>query len=109
MAENHKRHYSLESLLPVTIGIKYGIRVGLSILVTGGCLAQVPAIAGSWTDIETLKTELNKTGTKVVELKCKEKELMSYYEFEEKKTDRIVIYKNNIDIRAPRKIRDSLN
>jgi hypothetical protein len=35
--------------------------------------------------------ELKRTGTKVLELKCKEKELMSCYEFEDKRLDQIVI------------------
>ena len=55
MIENYKRLYSLESLLLVEMGIKYGIRVGLSILLIAGLLAQIPTLAGSWTDIETLK------------------------------------------------------
>ena len=83
------------------MGIKYGIRVGLSILLTAGFLAQMPTLAGSWTDIETLKTELKTIGTKVLELKCKEKELMSYYEFEDKKLDQIVICVNNIGKEDP--------
>ena len=80
---------------------KVGTRVALSILLTAGCLTQVPVMAGSWTDIETLKTELKKTGTKVLELKCKEKELMSYYEYEDKKLDQIVICINNIVKEVP--------
>ena len=60
-----------------------------------GILLQSPANAGTWTDVEVLKEELGKTGTKVLELKCKENDIMSYYEFEEKKTDQIVICINN--------------
>lgn len=87
---------------------KVGTRAALAMALTAGCLAQVPVIAGSWTDIEILKTELKKTGTKVLELKCKEKELMSYYEFEDKKLDQIVICINNIDKEDPDEYWESL-
>ena len=43
-------------------------------MLTAGFLAQMPTLAGSWTDMETLKTELKRTGTKVLELQCKEKD-----------------------------------
>ena len=48
-----------------------------------------------------MKTELKRTGTKVLELQCREKELMSYYEFEDKKLDQIVICVNNIGKEDP--------
>ena len=80
---------------------KVGTRAALAMALLIGCFAELPAIAGTWTDIETMKVELKKTGTKVIELNCKEKELMSYYEFEEKKTDQIVICVNNIDKNDP--------
>ena len=87
---------------------KVKTRVGIAVLLTASCLAQAPVLAGSWTDIETLKTELKKTGTKVLELKCKEKDVMSYYEFEEKKLDQIVICVNNIDKEDPDEYWESL-
>lgn len=87
---------------------KFGTWVAPAIILITSCLAGLPAIAGTWTDIETLKEELKKTGTKVLELKCKEKEMMSYYEFEEKKTDQIVICVNNIDKDDPDEYWESL-
>lgn len=73
------------------------------------CLSQAPAIAGTWNDIETLKGELSKTGTKVIELNCKDEDLMSYYEFEKNKTDQIVICANNIDTKDPDEYWESLS
>lgn len=78
-----------------------GTHAGLSMALAASCLLQAPAIAGTWSDIELLKRELSKTGTIVIELNCNDKNLMAYYEFEEKKTDQIVICANNIDTKDP--------
>ena len=102
------RIYNLATKCLTEMRAKFGMGYVLAILLMGGCLVQAPANAGSWTDIETLKTELKKTGTKVLELKCKEKELMSYYEFEDKKLDQIVICVNNIDKDDPDEYWESL-
>lgn len=90
------------------MGLKARTRFGLSIALTAGCLIHSPALAGTWSDIDTLKNELLKTGTRVIELKCKDKNVLSYYEFEEKKTDQIAICINNIDAEDPDEYWESL-
>lgn len=68
----------------------------------GAWSAPLPsAYAGSWTDIDLLKAELKKTGTSIVESKCSEENVMSFYEFEERKIDQITICVNNIDTSTP--------
>jgi len=59
------------------------------------------AIAATWSDIEILKAELAKTGTTVVELNCKERDLYGYYIFDGKGVDRITMCVNNFDKNDP--------
>ncbi|WP_322782176.1 hypothetical protein [Synechococcus sp. CBW1107] len=56
-----------------------------------------PLFAGTWADVEALKNELKQIGTSTVDNNCDDKETLSYYEYEESKTDRITICINNID------------
>jgi hypothetical protein len=55
-----------------------------------------PLQAGSWADIETLKDELKKTGTSIVEADCKEENILGFYEYEKDKKDQIVVCVNNL-------------
>jgi len=62
----------------------------------------IPAAhAGTWSDIEALKAEIQKTGTSIVESTCSNKNLYAYYEFEKDKVDRIVICTNAVDTNDP--------
>lgn len=83
-------------------------KLAIPLIIAIGILLQLPANAGTWTDIEALKAELNKTGTKVLESNCREKNIISYYQYEEKKIDQIVICANNIDKKDPDEYWESL-
>ncbi len=62
----------------------------------GWLCASLPLQAGTWTDIEILKKELQRTGTSTIEAKCNEKGVLSFYEYEKDKKDQITICINNI-------------
>ncbi|MFM7312240.1 MAG: hypothetical protein ACKO0M_03575 [Cyanobium sp.] len=57
-----------------------------------------PASAATQVDIDTLVEVIRSAGSEVVERKDCGKNLLGYYQYEEKKVDQIVLCTNNIDV-----------
>jgi len=64
-------------------------------------LLAMPSLAATQVDIDTLLEAVRQTGTELdVNNDC-EKGLQGYYEFEDKKVDRLTICSNNVDMDDP--------